>query len=165
MSMKIIIAVAIAIALSSAVALAQGAAPKGDQLLIEQVIENWNRAWQTKDAKLAAQDYSNDAEWTNAFGMKRKGRAEIEKFLTEVFSLPFVMAAQSKVVEQSVRLIKPDVALVITRVERVGQRTPSGEAMGTRQTSHLRVLMKSGESWKIVSHLISDARDPGRSEH
>jgi uncharacterized protein (TIGR02246 family) len=163
--MERIIAVTMAIALLSIVVVAQGTAPRREQLLIEQVIDNWNKAWQTKDAKLAAQDYSDDAEWTNAFGMKRKGRAEIEKFLAEVFSLPFVMAAESKVVEQSVRFIKPDVALVITRVERVGQRTPSGETLGTRQTSHLRVLMKSAGSWQIVSHLISDARNPERPEH
>ena len=97
--------------------------------------------------------------------MKRRGRAEIQKFLAEVFSLPFVMAAQSKVIEQSVKFIKPDVALVITRVERVGQRTPTGEELGTRETTHLRVLMKSKENWKIISHLISDARDPQRREH
>lgn len=163
--MKKIIAVLLALALPSGVALAQGAAPKHEQAAVEQVIENWNRGWQAKDAKLAARDYSDDADWTNAFGMKRKGRAEIEKFLAEVFSLPFVMAAESKVAEQSVRFIKPDVALIVTRVERVGQRTPTGEELGTRQTSHLRVLVKSEGTWKIVSHLISDARDPERREH
>lgn len=153
------------IVLMTSVAFAQDPTQSADKATVEQVIENWNRAWQAKSAKLAAQDYSEDADWTNAFGMKRRGRAEIEKFLAEVFSLPFVMAAQSKVVEQSVRFIRPDVALVVTLVERVGQRTPSGEALGTRQTSHLRVLVKSGGSWKIVSHLISDARDPERREH
>jgi uncharacterized protein (TIGR02246 family) len=132
-----------------------------DQALIEQAIENWNKAWQTKDSKLAAQDYSDDADWTNAFGMKRKGRADIEKVLAEVFALPFVMAGQSKTVEQSVRFINPDVALVVTRVERAGQRVPSGAELGTRQTSHLRVLIKFQGQWKIVSHLISDARDTG----
>jgi hypothetical protein len=91
--------------------------------------------------------------------MKRKGRADIEKVLAEVFALPFVMAGQSKTVEQSVRFINPDVALVLTRVERVGQRVPSGAELGTRQTSHLRVLVKSKGQWKIISHLISDARD------
>ena len=146
-------------------ALAQDTTAKIDQVAVEQILEHWNKAWQAKDPKLAAQDYSDDADWTNAFGMKKRGRAEIEKFLTEVFSLPFVMTAQSKVVEQSIKFIKPDVAVVVTRVERVGQRTPSGEALGTRETSHLRVLMKSGGTWKIVNHLISDARDPKRREH
>ena len=158
------ITVVFALALLSSVAVAQGITPR-EKGAVEQVIENWNRAWQTKDAKLAAQDYSDDADWTNAFGMKKKGRVEIEKFLTEVFSLSFVMAAQSKTIEQSVTFIKPDVALVVTRVERVGQRTSSGEELGTRQTSHLRVLVKTQGTWKITAHLISDARDPERSKH
>lgn len=148
------------IALLPCIALAQGTTSQSDQEAIEQVIENWNKAWRTKDVKLAAQDYSDDADWTNAFGMKRRGRAEIEKFLAEVFSLSFVMAGESKTVEQAVKLIKPDVALVVTRVERAGQRTPSGVELGTRQTSHLRVLLKSGKRWQIISHLIADARDP-----
>ena len=160
--MKRITAVFIAMALLSAVSVAQDTTTKRDQVLIEQSIENWNKAWQTKDAKLAAQDYSDEADWTNAFGMKRKGRAEIEKILAEVFSLPFVMAGQSKTAEQSVKFIKPDVALVVTRVERSGQRNPSGEELGTRQTSHLRVFVKSEGRWKIISHLISDARDTER---
>jgi uncharacterized protein (TIGR02246 family) len=101
-----------------------------------------------KDAKLAARDYSDDADWTNAFWMKRTGRAEIERFLAEVFSRLFVMAGQSKTAEQSVRFVKPDVALVITRVERVGQRTPSGDELGTRHTSHLRVLLKTRGGWR-----------------
>lgn len=162
--MNRVIAALIGVALLSVVSLAQVKTTKSDQSLIEQVVENWNRAWQTKDAKLAAQDYSDDADWTNAFGMKRKGRAEIEKILGEVFALPFVMAGQSETANQSIRFIKPDVALVITRVERAGQRTPSGAELGTRQTSHLRVLMKSGGRWRIVSHLISDARDTERRE-
>lgn len=164
-AMKRMTAAILGIALLSGAALAQTTTSNRDQVNVEQAIENWNRAWQTKDAKLAAQDYSNDADWTNAFGMQRKGRAEIEKILAEVFSLPFVMEGQSKTAEQTVRFIKPDVALVVTRVERAGQRTPSGADLGIRQTSHLRVLMKSEGSWKIVSHLISDARDPVRREH
>lgn len=162
--MKKITAVVIGMALLSAVSLAR-VTTSSDQALIEQVIENWNRAWQTKDAKLGAQDYTDDADWTNAFGMKKKGRAEIEKILAEVFSLPFVVSGQSKTAEQSVRFIKPDVALAVTRVERAGQRTPSGAELGTRHTSHLRVLIKSEGRWRIISHLISDARDTERREH
>lgn len=138
---------------------------KGDQAMIEQAIENWNKAWQTKDFKLAARDYSDDADWTNAFGMKRKGRAEIEKILAEVFALPFVMAGESKTVEQTVRFIKPDVALITTRVERTGQEVADGDALGTRQTSHLRVMVRTGKQWKIVSHLISDARATEQPKH
>jgi uncharacterized protein (TIGR02246 family) len=136
-----------------------------DRLAIEQALEHWNEGWRTRDARRAAQDYSDDADWTNAFGMHRRGRAEIQALLTQVFALPFVMAAESQTVEQSVRFISSRVALVRTRVVREGQLTPSGEPMGARHTTHLRVLCKSGSAWQIVSHLISDARDTGRPEH
>jgi len=152
-----IITVSLIIALLSSVVSGQNSTSKSDQALIERIIENWNNGWKTVDAKLATQDYSDDADWTNAFGMKKKGRIEIERFLNEVFSLSFV--TQSKTVEQSVRFIKPDVALVTTRVERLGQRA-TGEELEPRYTSHLRVFVKSRGSWKITSHLISDARDP-----
>jgi len=158
--MKVITLLAVIISFAATGSMSgQDKRSKSDKAAIEQTTANWDKAWQTKDFKLAAQDYSDDADWTNAFGMKRKGRAEIEKVLAEVFALPFVMAGQSKTVEQTVKFIKSDVALVITRVERVGQQAPSGAELSTRQTSHLRVLVKSKGHWKIVSHLISDARD------
>jgi uncharacterized protein (TIGR02246 family) len=163
--MKRITVVGLWVVLLAGAGSAQGAAPAGERAAIEAVVVNWNRGWQTKDARLAAQDYSDDADWTNAFGMTRKGRAEIEKFLTKVFALPDVMAGRGKTVGQSIRFLNPDMALVVTRVERTGQRTPSGEDLGTRRTSHLRVLSKTSGGWRIVSHLISDARDAGRQEH
>lgn len=165
--MRTVMIVLFAILLSAATTSAQqrSTSALSDNQLIERAIQNWNEAWAKKDSKLAAQDYTDDADWTNAFGMKKKGRAEIQQFLSEVFSLPFVTAGQSRTVEQSVRVVKPDIALVITRVERVGQRTPSGDELPTRQTTHLRVLLKLGGEWKIASHLISDARDPQRAEH
>ena len=132
---------------------------------LEQAVANWDRSWNTKDPVLASQDYTDDADWTNAFGMKRKGRGEIRKLLTEVFATPFVMTGQSKTVEQSVRLVSRDVALVNTVVERTGQQTPSGAELGPRRTSHLRVFVRSGGQWKITSHLISDARDTASRAH
>lgn len=162
---RVSLIIIIAIVFAHSLAFAQPSSSKGDRVIIEQIIENWNKGWQTKDPKLAARDYSNDANWINAFGMRKTGRSEIEMFLKEVFSLPFVMGAESQPVEQSIRMIEPNVALAITRVERTGQRTPSGDELGVRHTSHLRVLVKFRDGWKIVSHLISDARDPQRSVH
>lgn len=75
------------------------------------------------------------------------------------------MAGRDSIVGQDLRRVRPDVVLVKTRVERAGQRTPSGEPLGTRHTSHLRVFARTDVGWKIVSHLISDARDPERAQH
>lgn len=136
-----------------------------DTLAIENLINEWNTGWATKDPALAARAYSEGSEWVNAFGMRCTGRAEIEAYLREVFALAFVMGAQSQVVDQAIRFLTPNVVLIWTRVERVGQRTPTGEELPVRHTSHLRVVQKFGDEWKIVSHLISDARDPLRVDH
>lgn len=136
-----------------------------DTAAIEQAVENWNTAWKVEDPKLAAQDYSEDADWTNAFGMTRVGRADIEQLLTEVFALPFVMAGDSETVDQAIRFIGPDHAVVLTRVQRAGQLDPTGQGMGQRRTSHLRVFAKTGGRWQIISHLISDARDTQKGDH
>ena len=130
-----------------------------DRAAIEKAIHHWNTAWDTKDSALAAQDYAADADWTNAFGMVRKGRAEIQATLAEVFALPFVMAGDSETVDQSIRFLGPDTALVLTRVQREGQKNPGQQSIGTRHTSHLRVFSRIDGRWQIVSHLISDARD------
>ena len=76
-----------------------------------------------------------------------------------------VMAGKSKTVEKTVRFIDPDIALVTSRVERVGQQTRVSVDMPTRKTSHLRVFVKSAGKWQVVSHLISDARSKERPEH
>ena len=136
-----------------------------DKKAIEAAYQNWYTAWETKDYNLAAQDYSDDAIWVNAFGMKRTGQSEIEKALKEVFGMDFVMAGKSKTVEKTIKFVKPDVALVTSRVEREGQKSPSDEKMDVRKTSHLRVFVKTKGKWQIVNHLISDARNRNRPEH
>jgi hypothetical protein len=84
------------------------------------------------------------ADWTNVFGVTCKGRAEIEATVGEIFSFPYVMAGRDRVVGQEVRFIGRDVALAKTRVERIGQLTASGEPLGTRQTTRLRVFSRHG---------------------
>lgn len=135
-------------------------AQNADLNAVKGIIENWNEGWRTKNSQLACQDYSEDADWTNAFGMTERGREAICKRLAEVFSLPFVMAAQSAVADEAVRFLGSDVAVAITKIARTGQKTPSGEELGQRDTRHQRVLFRSGGKWRIVSHLIADVRDP-----
>ena len=42
-----------------------------DRSQIMQAVHRWEKAWADKDPVLAAQDYSDDADWTNAFGMRQ----------------------------------------------------------------------------------------------
>lgn len=133
-----------------------------DRAAISGVLDDWNQGWRVEDASLAAAGYSDDADFTNAFGFHRVGREAIREYLAEVFALDFVMAGVSADRSVDVRFIRDDVALVRTRRERTGQRMPDGSEMPTREITHLRVFRLEDDEWRIVSHLISDARETQR---
>ena len=59
----------------------RGGGNVADKAAIRQAIANWDAGWKEFNAELASQDYADDADWTNAFGRSRKGKAEIQKFL------------------------------------------------------------------------------------
>lgn len=136
-----------------------------DSMQILSIIDNWNKAWQTKDYVLAAKDYSHDADFTNAFGDKRNGQKEVEALLKEVFSLPFVMAGHSETTEHRQQMLDNTTVIVHTAVIRKGQQMPDGSVLPDRQTTHMRVFQKTAGQWKIKAHLISDARDKQVPKH
>ena len=135
-----------------------------DSIEIVNKIDDWNKGWKVKDYVLASKWYSDRAEFTNAFGHNKTGKTEIEGFMKEVFALPFVMAGDSKVAKQKFIQLDKNIVLVITTIERAGQKAPDGSSLGIRHTTHHRVF-KKGEEWLIESHLISDARDTESSKH
>ncbi len=153
------------IALLSVLSLGAEAHALSDRDQVVAAIDRWDRGWQVKDPLLATQDYADDALWVNAFGMRRLGRKAIHDTLGEVFALPFVTAGNSETMAHDVRFLAGDVAVVATKVERKGQKSPSGEELGIRHTTHLRVFQKREDEWVILSHLISDARDTGKAAH
>jgi hypothetical protein len=135
-----------------------------DSVEIVSKIDDWNKGWKVKDYKLATKWYSDAAEFTNAFGHNKIGKPEIEQFMKEVFQLPFVMAGDSKVARQKVIPLSENIVLVITAIERTGQKTPDENELGIRHTTHHRIFKKENE-WLIAGHLISDSRNTQSNKH
>jgi len=135
-----------------------------DSLEINEKVDDWNKAWKIKDASLAAKWYSNDADFTNAFGFSMIGKSEIELYLTRVFKMDFVMAGNSEQTSIKLKYIAKNTILVISTIEREGQKLSDGEELGPRRTTHHRLFYKK-DSWKIVAHLISDARSIETNKH
>jgi uncharacterized protein (TIGR02246 family) len=144
---------------------ADAAMTSEDRRAIVEAVESWTAAWENGDWRPATQHYAEDADWTNAFGVTCTSRAELDATLAQILSLPHVMAGRDDVGGHEIRSVGPDVVLVTTRIERSGQLTRSGQPLGRRQTTHLRVFARSDGDWKIVSHLISDARASQRPQH
>ena len=135
-----------------------------DSLEINEKIGDWNKAWKIKDATLAAKWYSNDADFTNAFGFSMNGKNEIELYLTRVFKMDFVMSGNSEQTSIKLKYISNNTILAISTIEREGQKMSDGEELGSRRTTHHRLFYKK-DNWEIVAHLISDARSIETKKH
>ncbi len=123
-----------------------------DSLQILSIIDDWNKAWQTKDYLLAAKGYSQDARFTNAFGDKCNGQAEVESLLKEVFSLPFVMAGQSETAEHHYQVLNGTTVIVHTAVVRKGQQMPMAQSSMTgkqRICGYFKKAEANGRLWHI----------------
>jgi uncharacterized protein (TIGR02246 family) len=145
---------ALALALAICVPLVAAADEKDAVTL---VIERNIAAFREFDADRVSGTYADDADWTNAF--RQRGRAEIKEFLTNLFArLQFRARAQSGPSEISVRFARPDVAIVHTFAEIVGQRGPNNEELPPRKLHRLLVLTKNAGEWLIVSELVMDER-------
>ena len=131
-----------------------------DREAILETFDSWNEGWAQVDADLAVQDYSEDTDWTNAFGDRFESRGELRDGLARIFSLGFVMAGNSAENEfTDIEFLSPDIAIVRSKLIRTGQQTSSGELMPDRHINHLRVYQKRDGRWLIVSHMISQAQE------
>ena len=92
------------------------------------------------------------------------GQAEIQEYLTRVFGFDFVMAGNTEQTSLKLKKISDKAILVITTVERKGQKTVDNKSLGARNTTHYRFFEKT-DQWKITAHLISDARSTESEKH
>jgi uncharacterized protein (TIGR02246 family) len=138
------------------------AVSSADSAAVFAAMERWEEGWRGKDPAMASQDYSSDADWTNAFGMRRIGRGAIHEQLREVFELPFVMAGDTEYEYHDMTPLGSNVILLRSRAIRTGQQLPDGTVEEPRRTNHLRVFERRSATWLIVSHLIGDERTPGQ---
>lgn len=131
-----------------------------DQEAVGEALMALANAFRTLDASGLETLYSEDADWTNAFGTTKHGAAKIVAYLTELFADPHFAAGKPLGPPQaSMRFVAADVAVVKTYIEREGQQTSDGERLPVRRNHSLKVLRREADGWKIVSDIYMDARD------
>ena len=128
---------------------------------IGEMLGKFSAAARARDAKAYAALYAEDANWINAFGDKRKGRQEIEAFLTRLFAHPGERDTKSTMVgAPTLLLVRPDVAVVQWLILGEGQRDDADKVLPNRKTHHSLVLAKEQDRWVIKNHVIMDQREP-----
>lgn len=119
-------------------------------------------AWNKHDAKAFTDAFTDDAEFTNVFGMVSRGRGEIERTHAFIFE-GFLKDSRWTKSDVTVRMIEPGVASVDVRWELVGSRDPEGNPWSPRTGVMTLIVVKSYGAWKIdVFHNIETSeRTPG----
>jgi uncharacterized protein (TIGR02246 family) len=125
--------------------------------LINESIESWDKAWETKDLELSLKYYADDTDWTNAFGDRVQSKTELRELLGFIFNLDFVMSGENDYGENEIIFLNDSIATVRSLNIRKNQQWPDGSQMDDRHINHLRVYKNRNGEWLIINHMISQA--------
>ena len=120
-----------------------------DEAAIRSLQAQQQTAWNTHDAKAYANLFAENGEIVNVVGWWWKGRAEIEKKLTDAYAFVFRESALT-ITDVQVRFLTPQIAVAHVLWTMVGARTPKG-IPEPQQGIQIQVLQKQADKWLITS--------------
>jgi uncharacterized protein (TIGR02246 family) len=129
---------------------AQGAAQKADVDAITTLMARTTEAFNRHDAMAWAAFCTPDAQLVTVRGESMRGIGEIQKGLAAIFATRG-RHATLKTLDVSVRLIRPDVAVVHVTNEMSGLPGPDGQALPPHRELSIRVLVKDQAAWRITA--------------
>jgi uncharacterized protein (TIGR02246 family) len=138
-----------AAAIAAATAASPVAAQSADQAEIQSVAMRQAEAWSRHDPKAYAALFTQDCDVVNVVGWWWRGRAEVERKLTEAFQFVF-RDSRLTITDVTTRFIRPDVAVAHARWTMVGARTPAG-IPEPREGIQTLVFTKQSGRWLIAA--------------
>jgi uncharacterized protein (TIGR02246 family) len=120
-----------------------------DEAAIRALEVEQQEAWNRHEAKAYAGLFTEDGDCVNVVGWWWKGRAEIEKKLTEAYVYVFRESVLT-VGEVTVRFLDPGSAIVHARWTMTGARTPQGLPT-PQQGIQTQLVQKKAGKWLIAA--------------
>ena len=125
--------------------------PTADEAAIKQLVQQVQDAWNAHDGAAFSAPFAADADYVVINGSKIKGREEIEKGHTAIFTTVYKDSRNIGTVK-SIRLLRPDVAVV--HIEWNLEYTAGGEKKKSRAMNSWIVTKDDGK-WSIASFQIT----------
>lgn len=139
-----------------------GAHANSDVSAIEQVVLDGTMGWKEYDLARATNEYADEAYFFNAFGRERNGKAAIRELIGGVLESRGYRAGKKTPVEiRSIRFLRPDIAIVHTYWETLGQLNQDSATVGPRRSHTFRTMVKRHGRWQTDTFIVSDERDSG----
>jgi uncharacterized protein (TIGR02246 family) len=112
-------------------------------------------AWNRHDAKAYAGLFKEDGDCVNVVGWWWKGRAEIEKKLSDAYLFVFKESALT-IKDVDVKFLSADLAVAHVRWTMTGARTPKG-IPEPQQGIQTQLLQKESGKWQIAAFQNTNA--------
>ena len=120
-----------------------------DEAAIRALEARQPEAWNKHDAKAYAALFTENGDCVNIVGWWWKGRAEIEKKLTDAYVYVFKESTLT-VTNVDIRFLTADIALAHVRWTMTGAKTPAGIPV-PQQGLQTHVLQKQNGQWLIAA--------------
>jgi uncharacterized protein (TIGR02246 family) len=130
--------------------IARGAGREADEAAIRDLEKRQEQAWNAHDATAYANLFTEDGDCVNVVGWWWKGRAEIEKKLTDAYVFVFRESVLT-IKDVDIKFLGPDIAVAHVHWTMTGAKTPRGipEPQQGLQTHTLQKL-RDGK-WLIAA--------------
>ena len=132
------------------VAEAQQTGATADEQAIRQVITEMTEGFNSHDGRAASSMYMPEARLVTVRGEVMEGQTAIEKGLSSIFEAR-AKTAMHRTLNISIRLLRPDIALVHVTNELSGLVAPDGTALPPHQELSFRVLAKQDGHWQVAA--------------
>lgn len=120
-----------------------------DRAAIHRVFANFDRAFNRHDARAMAMTFTPDADFTNMYGVYRRGRKGIEQRMAPLFQGRLRDASRTDAV-RSIRFLTPILAAVDANSVITGTREADGSVAAPRKGLMTVILRKRDGSWRIA---------------
>lgn len=125
-----------------------GPAAISDEEGIQEVLSGFTGGWNSHDAKIFSEVFTDDADFTNVMGMYRYGRPAIAEIHAPGFEGIWASSTLT-ITKTKIRFIKPDVAAVDASWELTGLKKQDGSDSPDRHGLLNFIMTKENGSWLI----------------
>jgi uncharacterized protein (TIGR02246 family) len=116
----------------------------------EALVDGFVAAWNSHDMRAFAGLFTEDADFVNVVGMWWKGRADIRAKHEESHATRFKTTTVTST-GTSVRLLRPDIAVLHATWELTGEVDAEGKPGPSRRGVMQMVAVKQAEGWRIAA--------------
>ncbi len=135
--------------------------PMSDEDLIRSFTEEFEQAVSKADAKAIGELFVEESDLVDQAGAMHHGRAAIEERYQKLFEGPY-KGAQANLEIISIRLVRPEIAIVDGTYELNGMKSADGLPLGIVKGMFTNVLVKQNGEWMLhCSRPMLPVKAPG----